>query len=480
MYRTTLISVLISLTAKELKSFGLYMDSPVFTRNRNLIKLYEVIAKAAPDFEEGLAKEDVFAQVFPDKPYAEENLRNLCSDLLEHLEQFLRIQELQNDRELSDRLLLRQLKKRKLYSRFFSTFKKVFKRRKKQKIRDVQWFEEDYGLLSELNEVHGHRQDEDYDRSLQLRINQLDHHYLSSKLSVSCEILNRKNIYNKQLHSRLLEPILAVIENDLEYYRQIPAIYLYYLVLQTLREPEDAKHYNNLVKQLHTQVHNFSKGEGRALYKYAQNYCIQKINKGENKYLASLLGIYKKLLASELILEEGRLSDSDYRNIVTVGLRLKEFDWVEYFIHQYESFLSKDQKGNAYAYNLAAYYYEKSEYGKAQELLNELEFSNVFYSLGVKSLLVKIYFDNKESEALFSLIKSFKTYLKRNKQLSRYQVRIYNNLLKFTQQAARLQQNKEIIDSKILKKSKSELMKEVDSTKEIANINWLKTAIEKI
>ncbi len=478
MYRSSLLKAVKTLDKKESKSFLQYLKSPLFNRHEKLLGLYELIIAQSPGFDKHLEKEKLFAELYPEKAFSEESLRNLASDLLEHLEKYLCWLEVQEEEELGDRLLLRQLKKRELHSRFFSRFKKIFKRRKRKGLRDVQWFDDDHRLLTELNEVHSHRNDADYDRSLQLRSNQLDHHYLALKLSLSCEMINRKNVFNKQLQARLLNPLLREIESELEYYKKIPAIYLYYLVLMTLMEPEEPKHYNLLVTQLHTQIHFFSKAEGRALYKYAQNYCIKNINQGDNAYLASLLGLYKRLLGSQLILENGRISDSDYRNIVTVGLRLREFDWVEEFIHKYENYLGKEQRANAYSYNLAAYFYERADYAKAQELLNKLAFSNVFYSLGVRSLLLKIYFDTRESEALFSLIKSFKTYLRRNKQLSKYQVTIYSNLLKFSQQAARLQQNRELIEDSELKKAVKGLLKDIEKTREIANINWLQGAVK--
>ncbi|MEM1119719.1 MAG: hypothetical protein AAGJ18_04685, partial [Bacteroidota bacterium] len=48
----------------------------------------------------------------------------------------------------------------------------------------------------------------------------------------------------------------------------------------------------------------------------------------------------------------------------------------------------------------------------------QVQYSDIFYNLGAKTMLIKIYVETDEKEALLSLIASFTIYLKRNKKIA--------------------------------------------------------------
>src|SRR5690606_12553717 len=124
---------------------------------------------------------------------------------------------------------------------------------------------------------------------------------------------------------------------------------------------------------------------------------------------------------------------SNYKNIVTLGIRLKEFDWTDRFIEKYKETLAPQFRQNAYTYNLASYYVGKKEYKSALKLLQKVEFVDVFYHLDAKAMMLRMYYELDDTEALESLMQTFKAYLNRNKLISNYQNEVYLNLIKYTQ-----------------------------------------------
>ena len=62
--------------------------------------------------------------------------------------------------------------------------------------------------------------------------------------------------------------------------------------------------------------------------------------------------------------------------------------------------------------------------------IGKLEFEDVLWNLDAKSMLLRIYFEEKEYEAMLSLIKSFKLYLYRQYDLGIYKTR-YKNMIGF-------------------------------------------------
>ena len=91
--RSKLFILLSALTKDEWKSLGLFLRSPYFNTNKQVIALYDFLTKYYPEFDvDKVNGEKVFASVFNGKPFKEGTLRNLYSDAITLIEQFF-IQE---------------------------------------------------------------------------------------------------------------------------------------------------------------------------------------------------------------------------------------------------------------------------------------------------------------------------------------------------------------------------------------------------
>ena len=162
----------------------------------------------------------------------------------------------------------------------------------------------------------------------------------------------------------------------------------------------------------------FSADELHELYTYANNFCIKEINTGNAVFLQIFLAIADRLLHNKVLLRDGTISVASYKNIVTIGLRAGEYAKTEDFIQTYSSFLPSDYGENAKKYNLAKLYFEKADYDKVLNYLNEVDHDNLFYTLDCRWLLLKTYFIRREEVALESAMQSFRVYLLRNKTIS--------------------------------------------------------------
>jgi tetratricopeptide (TPR) repeat protein len=140
---------------------------------------------------------------------------------------------------------------------------------------------------------------------------------------------------------------------------------------------------------------------------------------------------------SGILLEKGKLSPWHYKNIIKLALRLQKFDWTEQFILQNTRLLDDVHRDDAYYYNLAELYYYTGRFDAAMSFLNKVDFSDIHYNLGAKVLLVKIYYETDTSDALESLLHSFKTYLQRNKVISEELRRTYLNFIQMVAQMIR-------------------------------------------
>jgi hypothetical protein len=93
-----------------------------------------------------------------------------------------------------------------------------------------------------------------------------------------------------------------------------------------------------------------------------------------------------------------------------------------------------------------------------------VEFSDVYYQLDSKSILLKTYFELEETESFFYHASAFRVFLKRNKLVSDYQRTIYLNLIRYASQLMRAEgQQKKI----------AVIKKKIETNRNIADLNWL-------
>lgn len=463
-----LFLLLKSISTKELKELDTFIRSPYFNTNEKLVEVFQHLKKDYPDFKNQSDKEALYRKIHPDKKFRDLHLRQYFSALTSLVEEFLAIRKFEREKTLYRHALLEEMIDRNTERLFNHT---LLKTDDKSKSEDDAFYLSQFQLEDLRNKflVNTAQQQNRFaaqpDTAKAMRL--LDTFYIIRKLKFACSELNYKTIAAVEKESILMDEILELLE--MKDYSDTPAIDLYHKILRTLTEPENEENFASLLQTLKAKAHLFPQTEAREMYIYAQNFCIRQINKGKTKFLNEILDIYRILLEREIILEKGILSPWDYKNIVVTALRLNEFQWTENFINAYKSKLPEAERENAYTYNLAKFYFYKKDYSKVLQLLQDVEYSDVFYSLDSKSMLLKTYYELNEMDSLDSMLDSFKIYLLRNKSLSEHHVKTYKNLLRITHKLSRL------ISSD--KKKIALLETEIEQTKPLADVGWLREKI---
>ncbi|MEM6726476.1 MAG: hypothetical protein AAF598_20715 [Bacteroidota bacterium] len=259
-----------------------------------------------------------------------------------------------------------------------------------------------------------------YKRSLKTNLAEKDYYldcfFLSTKLKHYCNALNYQNVLNVEIPIGLIDQLLDSIKGSK--YLDEPAILAYYLIMLTLQEPDQEQHFHKLRQALQEHASKFPKQELRDLYIFAQNYCIRKINLGQQEYLRELFDLYQIMLATRIILADNELPPTVYKNVITLGLRLEEFDRTESFIRDYDQFLPEDHRADAMAYNLAKLHFHRQDYDQVIQSLRDLEYRDVYYAVDGRWLLAKTYYETDEFGPLDNLLDSFRLFLMRQKVIS--------------------------------------------------------------
>lgn len=471
MRNSKLIELYSLMNETELKKLDKFLASPYFNESETICQIHDFVRVFHPDYNhEALKKENLWKELYPTEAFNDNRLRHFMSRLLNLLQRFLAVQHFESDQFASGLHNLKSLRTHGAEKPYLKAYQKF---REKLDTEGSEAFLQDFLLDEELNQFYSvsslvsiHKIDSGLKQSAQ----NLDLFYLVNKLRYFCAVINYKNILKLEHRNLLMEEIIGIAGHD--EFKTVPAVRLYYLILKMLLEPEEEGWFRDLLDELQQFQSFFADEELRGMYVFAQNYCIRKANQGQTSFLQDLFEIYKTVLREGIIFHDGSFSAGTYKNIVAVGLRLKAFNWVEDFIDRYNDRLSEEERENARIYNLARLFFTKRNFEKVIELLQQVNYSDVFYSLDSRSILLKTYYEMDAIEPMYSLIDSFRTFLRRNKILSEAQRKGYMNLIKYTLQASRVRPRDKARISK--------LEKDIDKASPIADVGWLKEKVAEL
>ncbi len=474
MRKSKLIALLRDLNTRERTKFREMVFSPFFNKNKKVQKLTDYILRYAPDFEDAaLEKAKAHKRIFPRQPFKELSFNNILSDILHLLYHFLSYKNFSNKERLQSNFLIEQLLDRDLDKHFDMNNKKANGLYQKETIRSFKYYHDLYSF-KDIQDRHfitlGKRI---YDSGLQTKSDALDIYYFINKLRIACDMASRNTVIKANYTCHFLDEIRDYINTHPEHTKDIAVIRIYLKTLEMLENQEEEKYYMELKVILAENLSLFPQEELRILYDYIRNFCIKKINQGVIKYYREILDVYKIILYNKIIFKNNYLTQWDYKNIVTVGIRLQEYDWTKQFIKDYKNSLLPREQNNAYAYNMAILNYAQNNFQEAIFLLQNIEFTDMSYHLGAKSIQLQSYYELGESEAFHFLTDAFKAYLMRNRKLSDYRKLTYFNFIKIVKKVFQLKDAQAILSDKAFQTKKKKVKALVDNTKPLPNTPWL-------
>lgn len=468
LYKSKLISLLSSLQSREYKKLEDFILSPYFNKNNAVIELFNFLKPLYPKFlEKKLDIDKAYHSIYNSKHVDEQKLRYVMSDLTKLIEDFLTIEELNNRDFYKKHLLLTVYSQNNIDKYFSQNYESTLQAIEKLPNRDVNYFFYKH-LIQENAYIHSSiGKPRSIDTFLQKSVDNLDLYYLTNKLRYSCAILNRQDLLKENYSDSMLEEIINYLGKSKDI--QIPAIGIYYNILMTFKDHSNEdieKHYLEAKKLLEKNRKCFEKDEQRDMYIHILNFCIKQLNIGKEDYLKEMFQIYEVLLDEDLMLANGFLSPSDFKNIVTVALRLNQVLWAENFIEGFKEKINLEYRENTYLYNKAFLYHYQKKYSEALKTLNQVEMNDVYYHLDSKVLLMRTYYELNEDEPFMALAEAFSHYLKRNKQISNFQKEAYLSFIKVARKLMHLKLGNRV--------KLSEVEGQLNSSEAIAGLHWLK------
>ena len=461
MKKSKLLDVFLSISNKEIKEISLFIRSPFYNRRQTVVDLFDFLVENKDLPEGALSKEKAWKYVFPNQEYEDSKMRYTMSFLLQVLKEYLINQEFKKDKTYSHILLCRALRHRGIDNLFEKEMGATIDWQEKQSFRDAHFHYNNY-LLGIERETYLAQKTRAIDPELQTSVDELTSFYISDMLRQSCGALSLQSLMQRDYTLNFLKEVLEHVEhND---YSDKPAIGVYFNGYKALKDLDDEESFKQLKLLIERHWPDFPMEESRNIYVLAINCCIKRLNRGNRAYIREGFELYKSGLENKVLLENGVLSKYTYDNAARLGLALKEFDWVEFFLKSYKSYLPASDRENIFTYSLAVFYFQKPDYENAMELLLKVDFKDVLNNLDARRMLLRMYYELGEYNALESLLESFKVYLNRQKNIG-YHKDHYVNLIYFINKMLRTN-----LDDR---GQKNKLIKEIESRSSVAEKSWL-------
>jgi hypothetical protein len=435
MKKTLLLEIIKAFSSDQLKVWAAYCQASYPITNPRLHELARLLYTFQSDWDnEGLKKEQLWSQLYPQQRYRASSMNNHVSDLLQATYGFLATERLRRSEEFYV-LQIQELLDLGLIQpaqRVLKKWKKSWDDQPEQgaaalKARyQIVQFEDTLDLLASRRQ---------HTAALQRKSRLLDQYYALEQLTNYCGMLSRQKIVQGQYQLPYLEEIFRRAASGESGLDEQSAVAIYLALARLLSEAEDSPdHFAQLELVLNNHPDALPPSEKRTVYNFVLNYCVQRINLGETHYYQKVLTIYRNLLDENLLLQDQRLSQWTYTNIVTSGSRLKAWEWTEQFLEDYRTYLPPQDQYNAYHYNRTALRYEQGKYDDALQGLHQVEFTDAFYHLAAKTIQLKIYYQREATESFHALLFATRQFVNRNRQLSSLKKKAYLNFLKLARQ----------------------------------------------
>lgn len=403
------------LDERERQKMSEFLQSPYFNRSQAIFQLYRywmVSVQAGIVLKDG---EDLFAEVFPGEEFEPIKLKNIKAALQRKLDDFFVQEAMQNDtsnRALATLQFLNAKSEEKYFPYYFekaqSQISDLNLDRAHLELIQFQFQTEQY----EYESRQAHRQGiENAGKTHQ----HLQNFFLLETLKYLVRRENQAAILGERVQESKSDEIVRLLGDSVD----LPESRLFLLLLNVFRNPESQSHYDALHSQLQQASELAAVADLREIYTGALNHCIRRINRGNMEYQTEMLALYKEMDRLGLFLHNNQIYAAQLKNIVSLGLRCGDFDWVQAMIDRYGACVADDPQGNASAFNQGLLYFFQHDYIGAERYLNKVleSYDDVFYGLDARAYLLRVHYETGNVLGMESLAESFKMFLKRNKKV---------------------------------------------------------------
>ncbi len=472
-----LIRLLKNLSDKEFKLFKKFLQSPFHTTNPNMLLLYNYLSKYHPDYDsKRLTKEDIYNRIFPKSPFSATKFNKLIYDLAQLTEEFLVQLNLQSDQFQKQKLLTQTFGQRNMHDFFSKSTSSLFKYLDSLPVQDLYYHHHSAELQFNFYFHPLTTKNLFPDEKLLHLLDNVNHQYLLAACRLICELRTKEITINKSYDIPFLEELKDRLQHPGVKDNFLIRIYRSLLILYETQKLED---YNQLKHDLIENIHKLQKFDQSQLFAQILNYAIRQLNLGNTSFYKEALDLYKVALANKLVVENNRIDDAIFGNIISLGCHEKEFEWTSQFINEHQIYLDESSKADTVAFYTGVWHFHQENFDKAFNQLWDHPFSSL-YQTKVRLKIIEIQYekfltDRSQYTLLNSQIEAFEKYLRRSDSIPPNKKEAQLNCILSIQRMA-----KAILKNKDLYQLKELLTKNIKERKKVMSKDWLLSKVNQL
>jgi len=270
--QTKLFTLLQSLDVADWRGLESFIESPYFNKNEQCIALYKVLQDQLRKLHSGgkgsLTHGKIWKSLFGKTPYDDPMMRRLFNALLSLTYRYLAHQALEEQPVGMQYQMLQKLNTRTTDKHFMGVLRQIRSQQEKNPERSAEYhyhhFRVEFNCFEHLERISHKSVD-------LLNLRQADYHldcfYILRKLRHYCELLMYQSVRKIDVELKFIPGFLDTFQES--EYLEIPAIQIYYKVIQAFLYKENEAYYQELIQLLGEHRTVFDQTELRQVFLYA-------------------------------------------------------------------------------------------------------------------------------------------------------------------------------------------------------------------
>lgn len=416
------------LNHKQLEEFEKFINSPYFLKRKSIPAVFAKIKKYYPDFI--ITKEEIYAAVYPGKPFNDVLMRKYLSEMNNMLNDYLAISSFQKDKMTYNSKLIDRHIELKSFDEAGKISENMLSELDGSSLRNEKYYYNKYiferysktisNLVTNLNP------DTDWKEAMDGFVN-----YSALTLLQFYYIILNDNRFRREkgdIDLGILDELIKVFEKNV--IPGNPAAGIFYNLVNSFRYPDNEEYFSNIKKMLLQHKTLLDINELAAIYTYLHNYCFVKVDNGDLNYLKERFEIVNHVLDNGFHLKDGYIVPDMFISMTNNALMLKEYNWAEDFIKKYKDNLPDEEKRSYEHLAFSALYMFKGDYERALKYLSRVKFRKYYDKFKIKALNLMIYYEAGYFEEAFFLADSFRHFIAKYRSITPYVKDRTNNFIK--------------------------------------------------
>jgi hypothetical protein len=408
-----ILGVLSKKESAQLINFAL---NPLHNTRQDVVTCFKVLLDYHLEIlNEEISEEKVFELMFPKaKKFNENTLRDTLFYTQRVFENYIAFEELQKNEEYKLELYNNFLFERGMFEESLEETKKLEKKilqsKKLERKHELDLYQSKIRqyLLEDLRFLKSDT------KNIEQALTHLDNFYFNEKLKWSHELLAIDNFSSKEVKIPLLSAVMGEITK--EPYNNNPFSESYYLITLFYKNNYSLEKFERLKAAVLKIIEFVNLQEKRSLITDLLNYNIKLYTEqGSHSLLVELHQIHLLGISNNAFVKKNKFKAHSAMNIVNVALRLNNLSWTESFIKEISQNIDNE---NALLIMQAMLAFHQNNFELVKDLLRDVEFVDLFYSMNAKSFLAKTYFMTQEYELLNYQLDAMDLFYRRHTTLS--------------------------------------------------------------